>query len=87
MLTIDTMGCSVTTLFVHTRGAHHVSRAAVNRAMNRAGLSTVSLTNYNTDKEKGDKENEVIFLRKALELSKKKHEINLIKSKLEQASR
>ena len=38
-------------------------------------------------KMKGDKENEVIFLRKALGLSKKKHEINLIKSKLEQASR
>ena len=37
-------------------------------------------------KMKGDKENEVIFLRKALGLSKKKQEINLIKSKLEQAS-
>ena len=38
-------------------------------------------------KMKGDKENEIIFLRKALALSKKKHEINLIKRKLEEANR
>lgn len=38
-------------------------------------------------KMKGDKENEIISLNKALRLSKKKHEINHIRWKLESASR
>ncbi len=38
-------------------------------------------------KMKGDTETEVFYLRKALEISKKKHEINQIRAKLESASR
>lgn len=37
-------------------------------------------------KMKGDKENEILFLRKALKLSKKKHEKNQIRGKLERAN-